>query len=236
MKISPIPLEFPKPYHILLVENDTESAKVILEGLAAYDLHIVHVENAEEVFTSLNTGKFETIIIGVGITGDIDGIECCAKLRRQGFVGGILLLPRRGDEITRVLSIPSGADAYLAKPFEREEFLSLLQALIKKREEEKNHLTEEIKCGKCTLDTRLQKLVIKNKKWFLSPKEFLLIQFFFENEGKKVSRKEILDAVWGQEQKNISPNTLDVYLGKIRKKLGKDAIHTFRGEGYVFEV
>lgn len=228
--------DFPRLYKILLVENDEDSARVIRAGMRQYKCLFEHCLTAAEVFERKDVKGFDIIILDVGLSGDMDGIECCAKLRRIGYSGGVLFLTKRGDETTRVLSLSSGGDAYLAKPFSAEEFLAMIQALSKKLEEAKQKGKEKLQAGNVALDKGLYKLTVGEDAYYLPAKEFMILEILMENKGKAVPREKILSVVWGNESNDLLSNSLDVHIGRLRRKLGKSYIKTIRGKGYSFVV
>ncbi len=230
-----IAFDFPRLYRLLLIENNDHSAQIIRSGMKGLSCYFENVLSAEDSFKHPDLKRFDIIIVDVALPGEMDGIECCARLRRMGVTGGILFLTNRGDEMTRVLSFSSGGDAFLAKPFTFEEFLAIISALTNKLEKKKKvKKKEKIQVGDMILDQNLYKIDIGDRNYYLPSKEYMILEIFLQNKGKMISREQLLESVWGEKNGELVSNSVDVHIGRLRKKIGKDKIKTIRGKGYCF--
>jgi len=156
------------------------------------------------------------------------GIEICKKLRKAGNHTPILMLTARGAVGDRVEGLNSGADDYLVKPFAFEELLARVRALVRRPKETQS---SELRVNDLVLNTNTFEVKKNGKNIELSRKEFAILEYLMRNSGKVVSKENIIAHVWNYEA-DILPNTVEVFVGYLRDKLGNDLIHTVRGFGY----
>ncbi len=215
---------------ILLIEDNPRLSKNITEFL---ELEQFHVEAARDGKTGLEkalSGKFELILLDLNLPL-LDGMEICQELRRQGKNIPILMLTARGDLDDRVEGLNAGADDYLVKPFEFEELIARMRALLRRQSQQKS---ESFTFGEITIDLSSHQVTKSRETVSLSPKEFAILAYLVRHKGRVKSRTEILDAVWGtaEEDKLFDSDTVEVHISYLRKKLGKTVIETVRGAGY----
>jgi len=212
---------------VLVVEDDEKIARL---------LKIVLEENSHEVEVAYDGEKamylYETynphLIVLDLMLPKIDGFTVLEKIRENDEEIGIIVLTARGEVENRVKGLKKGADDYIPKPFHLEELLARIERVAKRIRK-----VDRIKVNGVVLDIENWKLVVDGEEIDLSEKEFALLKILFENKGRVLSRKEILESVWGDSE-NISKNIVDVYIKHLRDKLGSkgDIIKTVRGKGY----
>jgi len=212
---------------VLVVEDDEKIArllKIVLEE-NNYEVEVAH--DGEEALYLYETYKPHLIVLDLMLP-KIDGFTVLEKIRENDEEIGIIVLTARGEVENRVKGLKKGADDYIPKPFHLEELLARIERVAKRIRK-----VDRIEVNGVVLDIENWKLVVDGKEIDLSEKEFTLLKTLFENKGRVLSRKEILESVWGDSE-NISKNIVDVYIKHLRDKLGSkgDIIKTVRGKGY----
>ncbi|WP_026564577.1 response regulator transcription factor [Bacillus sp. UNC41MFS5] len=220
---------------ILLTEDDLslgELIKYMLKKKGGYQVE--WVTNGEDAYYYATTTHYDVIIMDWMMPNGT-GVEACARLRKQGYSGAILMLTAKDTVGDRIEGLDSGADDYLVKPFEIDELLARLRALTRR-----NYapiLEEEIQIQGLVLN-RLSHMVRLNQEEIqLSPREFQLLDLMVKNKGQVLPREVILERIWGYDSE-VAPKTIDATVKLIRKKLqsfGKqDILQSIRGVGYKF--
>jgi DNA-binding response OmpR family regulator len=218
--------------YILLVEDERRLAQVVRRVLEEEGHTVDVAQDGGEGLTMALEGSHDVIVLDV-LLPEIDGLEVCRRLRASRVDTPVLLLTALGQVDDRVRGLDAGADDYLPKPFAFQELLARLRALGRRRVEarEPNQLT----AGDVVLDLRRRRVERAGKMIDLSAKEFALLEFLMRNEGRVVTRTQILDHVWGYDYSPDS-NLVDVYVTYLRRKLdngkGTSLIRTVRGIGY----
>ena len=161
----------------------------------------------------------------------MDGMEICRKLRAEENQTPILLLTARGELADKVSGLNTGADDYLVKPFAFEELLARVRALSRRPKE---GIGAVLKVGNLELDVNSFEVKKGEKVIEVSRKEFALLEYLMRNAGKVVSKENIIAHVWDYES-DILPNTVEVFIGYLRDKIGENFIKTVRGFGYKIE-
>ena len=174
--------------------------------------------------------EYDVIVLDLMVP-KMDGMEICKKLRIEENHTPILMLTARGELSDKVEGLNSGADDYLVKPFAFEELLARVKALARRPKLTNN---EELKINNLTLNTNTFEVKKDGKNVELSRKEFALLEYLMRNSGKVVSKENIIAHVWDYES-DILPNTVEVFIGYLRGKIGEDLIKTIRGFGYKIE-
>ncbi|MEJ7718906.1 MAG: response regulator transcription factor [Thermoleophilaceae bacterium] len=219
---------------VLVVEDDADIAQALRRslGVEGYDVRL----SADGVDALEQSSTFEpdAIVLDLGLPR-LDGVEVCRRLRGEGDVPILMLTARDGLE-ARVEGLDSGADDYLVKPFERQELLARLRALLRRRpprgaaslvvgELQLNPATREVTRGERALD--------------LTSREFELLEYLMRNERIVVSRQSLLEDVWSYYS-FAETNTVDVFVSNLRRKLEAEGegrmVHTVRGAGYVLRA
>lgn len=189
------------------------------------------VANGEDAWFLGDTEDYGAVILDLGLPG-MDGLAVLKRWRANGRHMPVLILTARGSWAERVDGIDAGADDYLPKPFRMEELLARLRSIVRRST---GHGSSIITAGEITLDERQMKVTRRGVPITLSPLEYRLVAHLLRNRGRVVSQQEIDENVYGHGEEHDS-NTLEVLVGRVRKKLGADAIETRRGFGYLMPV
>jgi two-component system OmpR family response regulator len=158
----------------------------------------------------------------------MDGISVLERWRREGRAMPVLLLTARDRWSDKVAGIDAGADDYVAKPFHMEEVLARVRALIRRAA---GHASSEIHCGPLRLDTKSSKASLDGTPLKLTSHEYRLLSYLMHHQGELVSRTELIEHMYDQDFDRDS-NTIEVFIGRLRRKIGVDMIETVRGLGY----
>jgi len=220
---------------ILVVEDEHRIANSIKKGLEQEGCVVDVAYDGETGFDLASTGDYEVIVLDLMLP-KMNGIEICEKLREEEKVQTpVLMLTARGELEDKVKGFRAGADDYLVKPFAFVELLVRVRALSKRP---KNSLGEVLKVGELSLDRGKFEAKRGERKIDLSKKEFGLLEYLMRNVGKVMSKEQIINQVWSYEA-DVLPNTVEVYMGYLRKKIDKKEekplLKTKRGFGYKIE-
>jgi len=212
---------------ILLVEDDRPLALGLQKALQIQGYAVNHVENGNAALHVIATEKPDILVLDVGLP-DISGLDVLKKLRKTETALPVLLLTARDSTDDKVAGLDSGADDYLAKPFEMSELLARLRVLERRLTSTK---TSTINIGKVYLDTIEQHVTYEEKQVDMARREYMLLKSLMENAGRIQTRESLETKLysWGEE---VSSNALEVHIHHLRKKLGGDFIKTVRGVGY----
>jgi DNA-binding response OmpR family regulator len=212
---------------ILLVEDDRPLALGLQKALQIQGYAVNHVENGNAALHVIATEKPDILVLDVGLP-DISGLDVLKKLRKTETALPVLLLTARDSTDDKVAGLDSGADDYLAKPFEMSELLARLRVLERRLTSIK---TSTINIGKVCLDTIEQHVTYEEKQVDMARREYMLLKSLMENAGRIQTRESLETKLysWGEE---VSSNALEVHIHHLRKKLGGDFIKTVRGVGY----
>ncbi|MFT5140667.1 MAG: DNA-binding response OmpR family regulator [Lysobacterales bacterium] len=212
---------------ILLVEDDHALASALHEALNKQGYATNIVATGEAALYVINTDPPDLVILDLGLP-DIDGIEVLKRIRKKKTDLPVLLLTARTQIEDKISGLDSGADDYLAKPFEMEELFARLRVLGRRLGTSN---TAEISIGKVRLNINQQSVSLGDQDLELSRKEFMLLKSLMENAGRVQTRHTLESRLysWGEE---VASNALEVHVHHLRKKLGSDFIKTIRGVGY----
>lgn len=216
---------------VLVVEDDQRIASDVSRTLEASGYVVETVANGEDAWFLGDTEDYGAVILDLGLPG-MDGLAVLKRWRANGRHMPVLILTARGSWAERVDGIDAGADDYLPKPFRMEELLARLRSIVRRSA---GHGSSIITAGEITLDERQMKVTRRGVPITLSPLEYRLVAHLLRNRGRVVSQQEIDENVYGHGEEHDS-NTLEVLVGRVRKKLGADAIETRRGFGYLMPV
>ena len=220
---------------ILLVEDESRVAGFIAKGLREQAYAVDIASDGEQALYQAAVNQYDIVILDVMLPLK-DGHTVCRELRASGFRTPILMLTARGAVDDRVEGLDSGADDYLAKPFDFKELLARLRALLRRPA---GLLPQVARVADLTLNTASHAVTRAGKPVSLTAKEYALIEFLVLNQGRVVGREQIGQHVWDA---NFDPfsNVIDVYIKRLRSKLdtgfSRRLIHTRRGEGYILSV
>ncbi|MDQ3586995.1 MAG: response regulator transcription factor [Actinomycetota bacterium] len=216
---------------VLVVEDDADIAGVLRRslGMEGYDVRIAGDGNA--ALDEASIFEPDAVVLDLGLPG-VDGVEVCRRLRSGGDVPILILTAREGVD-SRVEGLDSGADDYLVKPFEREELLARLRALLRRRPPRGSAF---LTSGDIRLNPATREVFRGERALDLTSREFELLEHMVRNERLVISRQNLLDEVWDYHP-YAETNTVDVFVSNLRRKLedrGEPRVlHTVRGAGYV---
>jgi two-component system copper resistance phosphate regulon response regulator CusR len=215
---------------ILIVEDEDRIASFLRKGLHSNGYSTSVAGTGEEALTLARTGDFDLMILDLGLP-DIDGFEVLQRVRGRDRSMPVIVLTARDAVPDRVSGLEGGADDYVPKPFSFEELLARIRVRLRTdRGPEKTVL----QAGDAVLDLRTRRLTVGSKTLELSAREFSMAELFFRHPAQVLSREQLLSNVWGYDF-DPGSNVVDVYVGYLRKKLGKGRIKTVRGMGYRLE-
>lgn len=213
---------------ILVVEDEHKIARSIKKGLEQENMAVDLTFDGEVGYDLASTEDYDVIILDL-LLPEMDGLTVCQRLRQENVHIPILMLTAKSQTEDKVNGLNAGADDYLAKPFSFAELLARIKALARRP---KQTLPTKLRAGNLTLDTINYSVKRNNKVINLSKKEFSLLAYLMKNQGRLVTKEQIINHVWNYDA-DILPNTVEVYMGYLRKKLGKpDLIKTKKGFGY----
>lgn len=223
---------------ILLVDDEPGVILVISDLLRA-EGHVV--ETAKDGTNGLRRATEETfdlLILDVMLPG-ADGFEICHAAREHGFDGAILILSARSQVPDRVQGLRTGADDYLVKPFDPDELVARVAALLRRVHKEQLTPVMRVQFGDNVMDFARMEFYRKGRPLELAAKEAELLRFFINHRGQVLTRERVLQSLW-KEQPHITARTVDVHVAWLRQKLEDDPqsprhILTVRGEGYRFQ-
>jgi two-component system OmpR family response regulator len=212
---------------LLIVEDEPTlgtQLKTTLEG-AGYAVDLA--TDGEDGHYLGQTESYDAVILDLGLPV-MDGLTVLDKWRKEGKTFPVLLLTARDSWSDKVAGLDSGADDYLAKPFQTEELIARLRALIRRAA---GNASAEMIAGNVRLDTRSGRVTLAGEPVKLTAQEYKLLSYLLHHKGKVVSRTELIEHIYDQDFDRDS-NTIEVFVTRIRKKLGADVITTIRGLGY----
>lgn len=213
---------------ILLIEDEPKINQNIKQGLTQ-EKHIVDSAfDGEKGYDLASTETYDLIILDLMLP-KLNGLEICRQLRLDQNHTPILMLTAKNQVQDKVTGLNSGADDYLAKPFAFSELLARIHALGRRPKKTLNNILE---FSDITLNSLTYEVKRKNKVIELSRKEFTLLEYFMKNPQRIITKDQLIQSVWDYEA-DILPNTVEVYVGYLRTKLGRpNVIQTNRGFGY----
>lgn len=212
---------------LLVVEDDPDLNRQIVGALTDAGYVVDKAMDGEEGHYLGETEPYDAVILDLGLPV-LDGVSVLEKWRRAGKKMPVLILTARDRWSDKVAGFDAGADDYVAKPFHMEEVLARIRALLRRSA---GHATSEISCGPLMLDTKSARVTVNGNAVKLTSLEFRLLAYLMHHKGKVVSRTELVEHLYDQDFDRDS-NTIEVFVGRLRKKLGVDVLHTIRGMGY----
>jgi len=216
---------------VLLVEDDPELVKQIAQALQAAGYSVDVATDGEEGQFLGETVPYDAVVLDLGLP-KVDGLTMLGRWRHAGLGMPVLILTARERWSEKVSGFDAGADDYLTKPFHTEELLARLRALIRRSA---GHTMPTLECGPIELDTRTGKTVLNGITVTLTAQELKVLDYLMHHQGKVISRTELTEHIYDQDFDRDS-NTVEVFVGRLRKKLGHQYIVTIRGRGYRMSV
>ena len=216
---------------ILVVEDDTNLNRQLREALTEAGYAVDVAFDGEEGHFLGDTEPYDAIVLDIGLP-QMDGLSVLEEWRRAGKTTPVLLLTARDRWSDKVQGIDAGADDYVAKPFHMEEVLARIRALVRRSA---GLASNEIVAGPVRLDARSGKVTVDGQSVKLTSHELRLLSYLMHHKGKIISRTELTEHLYDQDFDRDS-NTIEVFVGRLRKKLPEDCIQTVRGLGYQIAV
>jgi two-component system OmpR family response regulator len=213
---------------LLVIEDDKDLNRQIVAALAHAGYAVDHALDGEEGQYLGDTEPYDAVVLDIGLPKK-DGITILEAWRAGGRSMPVLILTARDRWSEKVQGFDAGADDYVAKPFHMEELLARIRALLRRAT---GHATNELVCGSVRLDTKSGRVVVDGAPVKLTSHEYRLLAYLMHHGGRIVSRTEIIEHLYDQDFDRDS-NTIEVFVGRLRKKLGVDLIQTVRGLGYM---
>ena len=213
---------------ILVVEDEPQTASGISAALAASGYQPRIAADGEEAWFLGDTEDFDLVVLDLGLP-KMDGLAVLKRWRAAGRQMPVLILTARGAWPERVEGIDAGADDYLAKPFQIEELMARVRALIRRAA---GHASPIIESGPISIDTRQMRVLVNGTNVAISPLEYRLVAYLLHHKGRVVSPGELIEHLYGDDDARDA-NALEAVVTRLRKKLGADVIQTRRGFGYM---
>jgi two-component system, OmpR family, response regulator len=213
---------------LLLVEDDDRISRDVMAALADAGYVVDRERDGEEAWFKGDTEDYSAVILDLGLPG-MDGLAVLKRWRANGRTMPVLILTARGTWLERVEGIDSGADDYLPKPFRMEELLARLRAIVRRSA---GQSTTVISAGPLSLDTRQMRITRDGVPINLTPQEYRLLSYLMLHAGRVVPHSELLEQLYSHDFEKDS-NTIEVLVGRLRKKTGSGVIETRRGFGYI---
>ncbi|MCP4306211.1 MAG: response regulator transcription factor [bacterium] len=211
---------------ILIIEDEAAIVAFVESGLRAAGHSIVAVHDGREGAALARDGAFDLVILDLGLPG-LDGLSVLRQIRSRAEQLPVIILTARSELDATLESFEGGADDFMTKPFRFEELLARVTARLSPQRGDDGRLV----VGAFTLDLRRRTIDIGGTSHELSSREFTVAEMLFRHPGQVLTREVLLSRVWGYDF-DPGSNVVDVYIGYLRRKLGRDAIETVRGAGY----
>ncbi len=213
---------------LLLAEDEEALGAGLRAMLEAAGYAVDWFRDGEQVDEAGFVEPYDIIILDLGLPGR-NGMEILRAWRREGVHTPVLILTARSGWSDKVAGLKAGADDYLAKPFHNEELLARIQALLRRSGKELRSLT----CGSLRLDEEAQQAILDGRTIHLTGMEFRMLRYMMLNSGRLLTSLQILEHSYDQNAE-MESNIVEVYISRLRRKIGREWITTRRGQGYVF--
>lgn len=213
---------------ILLVEDDPQLGKALRIGLEQYGHAVDWVQDGEHAVQAAGTSEHEALVLDLGLPR-LDGMGVLQVLRRRGFAGVIVIVTARDEVADRIDGLDSGADDFVVKPFELAELEARLRAAARRVAGRSHNLLVH---GALILDPAARQATQGGQPVPLTAREFALLLYLVERAGRVASREQLHEALYSWDAA-VESNALEVHIHNLRRKLGRDAIRTVHGQGYL---
>jgi DNA-binding response OmpR family regulator len=216
---------------IVVVEDDPNIADLVDMYLRQEGFRVLQAADGEQGLAVIDRERPRLVVLDVGLPGQLDGIEVCRRLRADGTIP-VLMLTARDAEIDRILGLEMGADDYVTKPFSPRELVARVRAILRRSDGPQPDGPEVLMAGTVEVDTGRREVRVDGEVVALATREFDLLQFFAEHPGLALSRRQLLENVWGPDWYG-DERTVDAHVRQLRKKLGVALpLATVWGVGY----
>ena len=223
---------------ILVIEDEPKIAQAVKRGLELKGFAVDMVHDSDSGLSAASDPDYDVIVLDRMLPGSMDGIELCRKLRENDISTPVIILTARGTIGDKVEGLNAGADDYLVKPFSFDELTARVRALLRRPQVQ---VGTQLKLDDLMLDTNSYEVRRGDTPVKLSHKEFSLLEYLMHHTGQVITKEMIISHVWDQDA-DILPNTIEVYIGYLRNKIdrpfpeSKPLLHTQRGFGYKLGV
>lgn len=216
---------------VLLIEDDVSLAKGLQTSLKREGFIVNHLSEGKQAINSIASSEPDIVVLDLGLP-DMDGNEVLKQIRRRNAELPVLILTARNSIQDKVAGLDSGADDYLAKPFEMDELLARLRVLERRLSSLKH---ADLTVGNVSIDTRAQQVKVDGENVDFFRREYMLLKMLMENVGRVQTRDSLESKLysWGEE---IASNAIEVHIHHLRKKLPDNFITTVRGVGYTIKA
>jgi two-component system OmpR family response regulator/two-component system response regulator QseB len=215
------------PLRLLLAEDDPVLGPALVTGLQRerFDVHLV--ADGVEAYAALQKQRYDALVLDLGLPG-LNGLDLLHRVRQTDPELPVIVATAHGGLRERIRGLELGADDYLPKPFELDELVARLRAVARRS---RGLPGAVLKVREVEMDLRSHRVRLGSEPVWLTGREFTVLKLLMENAGRPVSRQQVEQHLygWGDE---VEGNVVDVYVYNLRKKLGRDFIHTYRGSGY----
>ncbi|MEL7129858.1 MAG: response regulator transcription factor [Pseudomonadota bacterium] len=212
---------------ILVVEDNPDLRRQLADALSQSGYAVDLASDGEDGHFLGDTEPYDAVILDLGLP-KMDGVTILERWREDGRDFPVLILTARDRWSEKVAGFDAGADDYLTKPFITEELLARLRALLRRAT---GHSAAAIECGALRVDTRSARATVKGTPIKLTAHEYRVLSYLMHHQGRVVPRTELVEHIYDQDFDRDS-NTIEVFIGRLRKKIGSDRIQTERGLGY----
>lgn len=212
---------------VLVVEDEARLAEQLAHACAEAGYAVDRAADGERADFLAQTEEYDAIILDLGLPG-VDGLTLLRRWRDSGMTAPVLILTARGSWHETVQGIDGGADDYVAKPFRMEEVLARLRALIRRAA---GQTSTTLRAGPVVLDTRLARVTVGGVPVKVTSHEFRVLSYLMHHRERVVSQAELTEHIYAQTFDRDS-NTVEVFIARLRRKLGASFIETVRGLGY----
>jgi DNA-binding response OmpR family regulator len=218
---------------VVVIENDHHISDLVAMYLRRDGFRVVQADDAERGLAAIDRHSPSLVIVDIGLPGQLDGLDVCKRLVAATPPIPVLILSARDDEIDRILGLELGADDYVTKPFSARELVARVHAILRRTSVPvAGHRVSMIEFGTVVVDIGRREASLSGCVVPLATREFDLLTFLIDNQGLALSRKQLLDGVWGMDWFG-DERTVDVHVRQLRKKLGTDLpLTTVWGVGY----
>ena len=228
---------------ILVVEDEDDVAKMVVNALRSERFDADYVRNAEDALEKAKSTKYDMFIIDIILPGDMDGKELLKRIRMmEGYsTVPVIFLTALSESIDKIIGLELGADDYVTKPFDSKELVTRVKVVFRRIDMDtkiERSRPKKLKAKGLEMDLERFEVRVNGKKVKLTPLEFDLLRFLMENEGKVFAREVLLDRLWGYDY-FVDTRTVDVHIRRLRTKIEENPskpkyIITVRGKGYKF--
>jgi two-component system response regulator QseB len=212
---------------LLLVEDDRMIGRAMRQGLGDAGFTVDWATDGKSAENALGDGVYDLLVLDLGLPGK-DGMTLLRELRRRHDALPVLIVTARDEVADRIAGLNEGADDYVLKPFNLDELVARVRALLRRRAGSGGPLLE---CGALVLDPARREVHLAGAPINLSAKEFALLETLMQRPGAVRSREQLENAIYGWQQE-VGSNAVEVHLHNLRRKLGADVIRNVRGVGY----